>query len=118
MLLSNLYNMLKSWRVLFADGDLATLHQALAKLQHMMQQPLRLLGQSQGFSHMWTSPEEATSSSGASPERAPSTRVRQMVTEAPDGSLSSPIDLLPALDVTPSSFGVFSSSDSVSTGLF
>ena len=35
MLLSNLYNMLKSWRVLFADGDLATLHQALAKLQHI-----------------------------------------------------------------------------------
>ena len=41
-----------------------------------------------------------------------------MVIEAHDGSHSSAVDLLPALDVIPSSFGVFSSSDSVSSRLF
>jgi len=106
---AHVYNMLKSWRILFVDGDLDTLNQALSKLQHMLQQPPRFLGQSQECSLTWTSSEETSSSSRASPGRTPSTSARLMVAEAPADFPSSSTDLFPSLDVTnnpvSSSFG-------------
>ena len=44
VLLTKLFNMLKSWRILFADGDLDTLDQALRCLQHKMAQQVGLPG--------------------------------------------------------------------------
>ena len=109
LLLSRLYNMLKSWRILFVDGDLDTLNQALSKLQHMLQQPPRLLGQSQEYSIMWTSSEETSSSTGALPGRTPSTSARLMVAEAPADFPTSSTDFFPSLDAmtshVSSSFG-------------
>ena len=58
---------------------------------------------------MWTSSEETSSSSGASPGRTPSTSARLMVAEAPADFPTSSTDLFPSLDVmtshVSSSFG-------------
>ena len=40
LLLRRIINTMKNWRVLFVDGDLATLDQALSVLQTMMEKPL------------------------------------------------------------------------------
>ena len=40
LLLRTIINTMKNWRVLFVDGDLATLDQALSVLQTMMEKPL------------------------------------------------------------------------------
>ena len=42
LLLRRIINTMKNWRVLFVDGDLATLDQALSVLQTVMEKPLCL----------------------------------------------------------------------------
>ena len=74
-------NMLRNWRILFKDGELAKLDQVLEAMHIKLEQPLPLLGPM--AAQPLCSPEVNTSTSAPLPGMAPSSAVRLTASEAP-----------------------------------
>ena len=81
VVIRKMVNMLRNWRILFKDGELAKLDQVLEAMHIKLEQPLPLLGP------MATQPlcsqEVNTSTSAPLPGMAPSSAVRLTASEAP-----------------------------------